>query len=142
MRACRGTPEKTEIQMVVSYRHPTSDSTKAHFNLEMDSVASRNDNDKHDDSGKPLVYNKPIKTLEVLREGEATLHLVPPILDHLFIHLFTHLFSGCVCLVAQSCPTLCNPLDCTPSGSSVHGIFQARIPQRVAIFLLQWTFLT
>ena len=27
----------------------------------------------------------------------------------------------CVCLVAQSCPTLCNPLDCSPPGSSVHG---------------------
>ena len=26
-----------------------------------------------------------------------------------------------LCLVAQSCPTLCNPVDCSPSGSSVHG---------------------
>ena len=33
----------------------------------------------------------------------------------------------CVCLVAQSCLTLCNPMDCSPSGSSVHGISQARI---------------
>ena len=30
-------------------------------------------------------------------------------------------------LVAQSCPTLCNPIDCSPPGSSVHEIFQARI---------------
>ena len=29
--------------------------------------------------------------------------------------------------VAQSCPTLCNPMDCSPPGSSVHGIFQARV---------------
>ena len=29
--------------------------------------------------------------------------------------------------VAQSCPTLCDPLDCSPPGSSVHGILQARI---------------
>ena len=29
--------------------------------------------------------------------------------------------------VAQSCPTLCNPMDCNLPGSSVHGIFQARI---------------
>ena len=28
--------------------------------------------------------------------------------------------------VAQSCPTLSNPLDCSPPGSSIHGIFQAR----------------
>ena len=29
--------------------------------------------------------------------------------------------------VAQSCPTLCDPVDCSPPGSSVHGILQARI---------------
>ena len=27
----------------------------------------------------------------------------------------------------QSCPTLCDPMDCSPPGSSVHGIFQARV---------------
>ena len=29
--------------------------------------------------------------------------------------------------VSQSCPTLCDPMDCSLSGSSVHGIFQARV---------------
>ena len=29
--------------------------------------------------------------------------------------------------VAQSCPTLCDPVDCSPPGSSIHGILQARI---------------
>ena len=29
--------------------------------------------------------------------------------------------------VAQSCPTLSHPMDCSPPGSSVHGIFQARV---------------
>ena len=29
--------------------------------------------------------------------------------------------------VAQSCPTLCDPMDCSPPGSSVHGILQARV---------------
>ena len=33
----------------------------------------------------------------------------------------------------QSCPTLCEPLDCSPPGSSVHGIFQARVLEWVAI---------
>ena len=36
----------------------------------------------------------------------------------------------CVCvyvLVAQSCLTLCDPMDCSPSGFSVHGILQARM---------------
>ena len=35
--------------------------------------------------------------------------------------------------VAQSCPTLCDPMDCSLSGSSVHGIFQARVLEWVAI---------
>ena len=33
-------------------------------------------------------------------------------------------------LLPQSCPTLCDPMDCSPSGSSVHGILQARILER------------
>jgi len=31
-----------------------------------------------------------------------------------------------------SCPTLCDPMDCSPPGSSVHGILQARILEWVA----------
>ena len=34
--------------------------------------------------------------------------------------------------VAQSCPTLSDPMDCSPPGSSVHGIFQARVLEWVA----------
>ena len=37
--------------------------------------------------------------------------------------------------VAQSCLTVCNPMDCSLLGSSVHGIFHARILERVAISL-------
>ena len=36
-------------------------------------------------------------------------------------------------LATQSCPALCNPTDCSPPGSSVHGILQARILEWVAI---------
>ena len=48
----------------------------------------------------------------------------------------------CVCVRArarartklvQSCPTLCNSMDCSLSGSSVHRIFQARILEWVAV---------
>ena len=35
--------------------------------------------------------------------------------------------------VAQSCPTLCNPMDCSLLGSSIHGIFQARVLEWGAI---------
>ena len=38
---------------------------------------------------------------------------------------------ACVC--AQPCPTLCDPKDCGPPSSSVHGILQARILESVAI---------
>ena len=34
----------------------------------------------------------------------------------------------------KPCPTLCNPMNCSPLGSSVHGISQARVLQWVAIF--------
>ena len=37
-------------------------------------------------------------------------------------------------LVFQSCPTLCNPMDCSLADSSVHGILQARILEWVAMF--------
>ena len=36
-------------------------------------------------------------------------------------------------LVAQSCPTLCDPMDCSPPGSSVLGILQVRILEWVVI---------
>ena len=38
-----------------------------------------------------------------------------------------------LCLVTQSCPTLCDPMDCNLPDSSVHGILQARIREWVAI---------
>ena len=38
----------------------------------------------------------------------------------------------CACVLTQSCLTLCNPVDCSPKGCSVHGVFQARILEWVA----------
>ena len=38
-----------------------------------------------------------------------------------------------LCLVAQLYSTLCNPMECSPPGSSVHGILQARILEWVAV---------
>ena len=48
----------------------------------------------------------------------------------------------CCCLVTQSCPTLCNPMDCSPPASSVRGICQARILGSCCHSLLQWLFPT
>ena len=39
----------------------------------------------------------------------------------------------CCCLFAQLCVTLCDPMNCSPPGSSVRGIFQATILEWVAI---------
>ena len=39
--------------------------------------------------------------------------------------------------VIQSCPTLSDPVDCSPPGSSTHGIFQARVLEWVAIAFSQ-----
>ena len=50
---------------------------------------------------------------------------------------FSRLLFLCVCVCVlkslQSCPTLCNPMDYSPPGSSDHGILQARILEWVAI---------
>ena len=35
--------------------------------------------------------------------------------------------------IPQSCPTASDPMDCSPPGSSAHGIFQARILEWVAV---------
>ena len=53
---------------------------------------------------------------------------------HVYVWLnpFT-VFGHVVMLVAQSCPALRDPMDCSPPGSSVHEIFQIRIWEWVAI---------
>ena len=43
-------------------------------------------------------------------------------------------------LVTKSCAALCDPMDCRPPGSSVYGIFQARILEWVAIFFSRGSF--
>ena len=45
-------------------------------------------------------------------------------------------------LVTRLCPTLCDCMDCSPPGSSVHGILQASILEWVAMPLLQGIFPT
>ena len=52
------------------------------------------------------------------------------------------IFSKVVMSVTQSCPTLCDPMDCNPPGSSVHEILQARTLEWVCHFLLQRIFPT
>ena len=68
-------------------------------------------------------------------------HILVPINCNLFDSLSFSFLGVCVCvcmcmcccLVAESFSTLCDPMDCSPPGSSVHGILQTRILERVAI---------
>ena len=46
-----------------------------------------------------------------------------------------HVQISCLLSVTQSCLTLCNPMNCSPPGSSVHGILQARILLWVVVIL-------
>ena len=54
-------------------------------------------------------------------------------LSHTHTYMDTCVYVYVKVLVAPSCPTLCNPMDCSPPGSSVHGISQARILEWVAM---------
>ena len=60
-----------------------------------------------------------------VRQKDRSLHLCETV-QH------PGLTMQCV-LVPQSCLTLCDPVDCSPPGSSVHGILQARILERAAM---------
>ena len=54
-------------------------------------------------------------------------------LIYIFYQCSPAITEGSESEVTQSCPTLCDPMDCSPPGSSVHGILQARILEWVAI---------
>ena len=49
------------------------------------------------------------------------------------VYIYVYIYMKVKVLVTQLCPTLCDPLDCSPSVSSVHGILQAKILEWVAI---------
>ena len=46
------------------------------------------------------------------------------------LYLYTSIKMELLLAVANSCPTLCDPMDCSPPGSLVRGIFQARSEER------------
>ena len=65
------------------------------------------------------------------------------ILKHVSLELLKNLLGHADAAKSlQSCLTLCDPMDCSPPGSSVHGILQARILVWVAISSSRGIFLT
>ena len=58
----------------------------------------------------------------------ACSHMIPRALSLSSLWILPWKKKCCVlCICAQLCPTLCGPMDCSPPGSSVHGIFQVSI---------------
>ena len=58
-------------------------------------------------------------------------------------HMLIWSHCPCVCVCAKSlqlCPTLCNPMDCSPPGSSVHRILQTGILERVTMLSSRGSF--
>ena len=58
------------------------------------------------------------------------------------INTYTYIHICVLCLVAQSCPTLFNPMGCSPPGSSVHGDSPGKNTRGGCHALLQGIFLT
>ena len=66
---------------------------------------------------------------------EVTFHILIPYqsIENIFLLFSAPCFPLYQSEVAQSCPTLCDPMDCSLPGSSVHGIFWARVLEWVAL---------
>ena len=75
----------------------------------------------------------PVGRLRAWGHTEGTLSL-SPVFEPGLCDINSCVFkTNCYSVCAQSCPTLCDPLDCSPPGFSVHGISQARLLEWVAI---------
>ena len=61
-------------------------------------------------------------------------------LNFVCLNFFFLVIFCCCCLVAKSCPTVCNPMDCSPPGSSIHGISQTRILEWIVISFSRGSF--
>ena len=59
-----------------------------------------------------------------------------------FLHHYDAMLCAVLCLVAQFCPTLCKPVDCSSPGSSVHGDSPGKNTGVGSLSLLQGVFLT
>ena len=85
----------------------------------------------------PLSF-KMLINQELLQGGQEGVGHIPYCVDSMKQALPTSLevlrVRVCVCMLSlQSCPILCDPVDCSLPGSSVHGILQARILGWVAM---------
>ena len=69
-------------------------------------------------------------------------HVIGEGRDKRELHFSYNFVIPCCCLIGKLCLTLCDPMDCSPPGFSVHGILQARTLGVGCHFLLQGIFPT
>ena len=105
-----------------------------HLNAEFQRKARRDKKAFLSDQGKEIEENNTMgKTRDLfnkIRATNGTFHAMMGTMDRNGMDLTE---SESDSEVTQSCPTLCNPMDYNLSGFSVHGIFQARVLEWVAI---------
>ena len=71
----------------------------------------------------------------IIQSEEIWYHCISS-LSYFILIFFMYLYiciKGSESVSCQQCLTLCNPMDCSPPGSSIHGILQARIQESVDI---------
>ena len=79
-------------------------------------------------SRRALSFSTELITTHKRKQRLQSAHFLSPTVS---LHRFLN--KKVQVLVAQLCPTPCNPMDCSPPGSPVHGILQARTLEWVAI---------
>ena len=72
--------------------------------------------------------------------SKIRLFFVEVICFHKMAYADTHKLTSLCLLAAQSCLTLCDPVDCSPPGSSIHGILQARTLRWAAVSFSRGSF--
>ena len=81
----------------------------------------------------PLYYNECIMRLKLYWKSNLPFWALLVLILVLFFFFFFFAASSWNLKIARLCPSLCNLMDCSPPGSSVHGILQARILEEVVI---------
>ena len=90
-----------------------------------------------------LIQGKSVTFLGQGKTKEKTCHLVSDSWNHLGTkQSITKTTNQCVCSVTKSCPTLCDPVNCSLPGFPVHVIFPEKNTGVGCHFLLQGNFLT
>ena len=125
------------LQIAVKRREVKSKGAKErykHLNAEFQIKARRDKKAFLSDQCKEIEENNTMgKTRDLfkkIRDTKGTFHAMMGTMDRNGMDLTG---SESDSEVAQSCPALCDPMDCSLPGSSIHGIFQARVLEWVAI---------